>query len=276
MANAPSEFEQMITNNGPVQTSIIRNLTPWEFRNLQLAGIRIPVNRVFQRRHQTLIRCNERDPENPEERCPNTTELFEEIRACAGRPFGIVKGKTFMESWMGAEKTRPCIQYEPWKIQERRWLVIESQPGSEPNVRQYPIHTKVCRRCRDFYAAEQLNEQLREIADFRTPLCKWHSLEQARQSPLNVCRCLAFINDKWRCRRCYSQTLSFLNAHAGNSKWSLTNVRIPWSHPQAYLRSLWASRGTVCPIQGCFEQSWLDRTGERMQMCLGCNTIIRT
>lgn len=280
MANAPSAFEQMITNNGPVQTSIIRNLTPWEFRNLQLAGIRISVNREFQRRHQAPIRCNERDPVNPDERCPNTTESFDEIRACAGHPFGCVKGKTFqdiwMGIWMGAEKTRPCIQNEPWHIQEKGWLVTESQPGNEPNTIQYPIHTKVCRRCRDYNAAESLNVQLRAIAHFRTPLCKWHSLEQARQSPLNACRCFAFINDKWRCRSCYSQTLSYLSGHAAVSRWFLTDVRIPWSQPRAYLRSLWTSSETVCPIQGCFEQSWLDRTGESMQQCLGCNTISRT
>lgn len=59
-----SSIEEMVGNNGPVHESIIRNLTRWDFRDLQLAGIWIAVNQEFHRKHQKPTRCNGKDPEN--------------------------------------------------------------------------------------------------------------------------------------------------------------------------------------------------------------------
>lgn len=76
--------DQMILSRGPTPTSTTRNLTRWDFKNLRLAGVRTPLNREFRRKHLQSHRCDERDSEKPEKRCANTTELVEEIRACAG------------------------------------------------------------------------------------------------------------------------------------------------------------------------------------------------
>ncbi|MCJ1262347.1 hypothetical protein MMC22_002217 [Lobaria immixta] len=275
MANAPSRFEQMVLNNGPVQTSIIQNLTRWEFLNLQLAGLRIPVGREFKRKMQIPTGCSEVNPRNRDEMCAHTTESFDEIRACAGYPFRTPNGDFVMENWMADHRTQICLLNEPWRVQERHDLAPGSRPDLEPNAEKYPIHTKICRRCHEFYAVQRLNEQLLMIADFRAPLCKQHSLELTYQFPLNACRCLAFINDKWRCRRCCVHSLNTLDIRAYVSKESLKNVRIPWSQPWAYLQSLWTPDRPLCPIKGCFQQAWFDETGESVQMCLGCNRIIQ-
>ncbi|MCJ1262383.1 hypothetical protein MMC22_002253 [Lobaria immixta] len=189
MACAPSRFERMITNNGPVQTSIIRNLTRWEFRNLQLAGVRISVGRVFRRKHQIPTRCDECNPEEEEQllaRCTNSTQTFDEIRACSGSPF-FSQGK-LRENSISDQEIQDCLQTEPWWGEE-------DSPENGPNTDKHPIHTKVCRRCRDWYVANEMFHQVLTIAEFRTPLCKRHSLEQANQSPLNACHCFNYIND---------------------------------------------------------------------------------
>ena len=260
----------MITNNGPVQTSIVRNLTRWEFRNLQLAGVRISVGRVFRRKYQIPIRCDECNPEEEEQlvaRCTNSTQTFDEIRACSGSPF-LSQGK-LRENSISDQEIQDCLQTEPWWGEE-------DSPENGPNTDKHPIHTKVCRRCRDWYVANEMFHQVRTIAEFRTPLCKRHSLERANQSPLNACRCFNYINDKWRCSFCYGNTLHYLKSRADVFKIFLANVQIPWSHPWTYLTSLWAPReGPVCPIEGCFQPAWLDKTAERMHLCMGCDAICR-
>lgn len=272
MAKPPSLLEQMIANNGPIQASIMRHLTTWEFRNLQLAGVRLPVSRAFQRRQLIPNRCNERDPDIPENQCANTTETFDNIRACAGRPM-IDLPQIEMDKTIEAQKMQPCLKNEWWRVRD-------SNQVNEPNTSNHPIHTKVCSRCRDRYAWEQLVEQVQRIATLRVPLCKRHSLEQANPLPPNNCHCYGYINDKWRCRRCNSETLYYLEYRAEVYRKSLADSRIPWSQPWASLRSLWAliqrSKRRVCPIEGCMRQPWLDRTKrERMQLCMGCNEISR-
>lgn len=255
-------------NNGPIQTSIMQNLTRWDFRNLLLAGIRISVSRGFQRRHQKPTRCNEGDPERPGKRCANTTESFDDIRACAGHPALVFrKGKIHLEDWLGAQEIQPCLQHE-------RFRVWESNPDNEPNVSKYPIHSKVCRRCRDFYAAQGWHHHLL-IARFRQPLCKRHSLAHSNRFPLNACHCLAYVNDKWRCRRCCIDTMDFVEIRAIEFRRSRPRVKTPWSRPWAYLTRLWArSEPQFCPIDGCTHQPWRDLTRrERMQLCFGCNAI---
>lgn len=269
MANPLSMFEQMMNRNGPIQESVMRNLTHWDFRNLQLAGVRIPVSRGIQRKFLKPNRCNERDPESRFEQCTNTTRSIDEVRACVGRPSWFSRGKFRFEKWIGDQEIQPCLQTE-------RYPAPESNPENEPNMGGCPIHSKVCRRCRDFYAARQLNEQLSIIGQFCTLLCKRHSLEHANQFPLNACRCHGYMNDNWRCNRCATDTIGYLDARAGMFGISLMQAKIPWYHPLARLRSLWGSRGSRCPIEGCVRQPWLDGGNRaRMQMCLGCNSITR-
>lgn len=269
MASQPSQFEQMVTNNGPIQTSIIGNLSRWESTNLLLAGVRIPVSQKLLRKHQIPTRCSERVPQS-RARCPNSTESFDEIRACTGHPFGILQEKKFLKQPLGAQETRPCLQVKWWRYQEN-----DLDIGTEPNTGKYPIHTKVCRRCRDFYATELWDEQLLMIAQFRAPLCKWHSLEQSNQLPHNACRCFAYINDKWRCQSCYVIAMFYLKNRADLYRESKLNAGIAWSQPLAYLRRLWGSGGLVCPIKGCIQQPWHDITQERMQLCMGCCSICK-
>lgn len=278
MADPPSTFERMITNNGPVQISIMRNLTRWDFKNLQLAGVRLGVSRVFQRRHQIPDRCSERDPEEPEEQCANTTESFDEIRACAGHPMRVRHPKVLMKRRLGEQWTRPCLLVGSWwqPVLVRPWINQENRTD-QPNTSTYPIHAKVCRRCRDLNAAELLVEQSQTIAGFRTPLCKQHSLEQ-NQLPLNGCRCFDYINNQWRCRFCSINTLNYLRTRVNFFRTSRTNARIPWSRPWAYLRHVLALDGLACPIEGCMQQPYpesLDVNSERMQLCWGCNAIFR-
>ena len=254
-------------NNGPVQTSIVRNLTRWEFRNLQLAGVRIPAGRDFRRKYLIADRCDEWNPERRLRRCANTTKTFDEIKACSGSP--AYSAGTILADSITDQEIKACLRPEVW------WWREES-PGNCPNADKYPECTKVCRRCRDAYAAEDLNDQLQTIAGFRTPLCKSHSLQQAKQLPLNACRCFDYIHDKWRCSYCYCDTLYYLTSRAHVFRTSLADVQIPWSHPWAYLTSLWTSRKRmVCPIKGCFQQPWLDETRDRMHMCMACEAICR-
>lgn len=275
MASLPSNLERMIINNGPIQESLLQNLTRWDFRNLQLAGVRISISPEVRRRHQIPTRCDEIGPENAGERCANTTKSFDEIRACEGHPVFDWSVQHNLKKSLGAQEIEPCLRNE-------RFPGWESNPEDEPNTREYPIHTKVCRRCRDLRAgiiARLLDEQLR-IADYGRRLCKRHSLEHANQFPINTCHCLDYLNNKWRCDQCYFDTLFYVETRATVLARSLRlkNERIPWSQPWAYLRSLWASHwgseAQFCPIEGCMQQPWLDETRkERMQLCLGCNAI---
>lgn len=256
MAN-PSSFENLISNYGPVQTSILNNLTRWEYRNLQLAGVRLPVSREFLKTHQIPTRCHEQNPENLDEQCANTTETFDEIRACEGHPLRLLRPE---------ELHQPCIHMPAW--------LLNSYDPAEPNIDRHPIHTKVCRRCRDFNADELLPMQLQTIAQFRMPLCERHSRKEAGQLPHNECRCLSFINDKWRCRSCSESTMLFLASGATNNRSSLDDRRISWTHPRAYFRNRRNPEIMRCPIEGCVRPAWLDANG--MQLCMGCCAIIRT
>lgn len=281
MANALSMFEEMITTHGPVQESIIRNLTAWELRNLQLAGIGILASQEVQRKYQIPNRCSEKDPDNQEGMCTNTTESFDEIRACVGHPSNlpIPKPLQVLQNWLGDHKTKPCLEnleVEFWRSLERLRHPPGSVPEREANTDERPIHNKVCRRCRDFYAAENLNEQLTTIESFRWPLCKYHGLKMATEFPLNACRCLAFVNEQWRCKRCTNYTLAFLNMRAFKAQCSLRRLTFPWSRPWKCLRMLWDLPWPYCPIEGCLEPACFDETSEGMQLCLGCNTICCT
>ena len=266
MAATPSKFEQMVINNFPIQTSMIGNLTRWEFRNLQLAGVIIPVDRTFLRKQLVPNRCNELNETRTGgvKRCTNTTERFDDIKACSGSPSSLAQSTFVLEKPIGAEKIYPCLQRLGWNNHE-----------IELNTNKYPIHTKVCRRCRDFYAAEVRDYQVEEIAGFRRPLCKGHCLELADQLPLNACRCFDYINHKWRCNICCNNALCYLRARARFSRSILKQKNFPWSRPWAYRQSLWVSQGPLCPIEGCFQRPWFDETRERMQLCMGCNTICR-
>ncbi|MCJ1467744.1 hypothetical protein MMC07_006369 [Pseudocyphellaria aurata] len=274
MASPRPTLKGMMTSCGPMQESIMQNLTRWEFRNLQLAGIRISVSREYQRRHQLPDHCNEICHGT---QCDNSTESFD-VRSCKGRPMIVMKnGKLLLKECVGTTPMEPCIRDDWW-----RWWRLDQDdpnPNPEPNRDQYPIHTKVCRPCRDASAAELLEEQLLNIAQYNAPLCKTHSLDQAiAQLPLNVCRCLAFVRDPWRCRRCYISTLSYLAYRAHNQP-PLRQIVSVWQRAWMYLKSLWASQqqpGPVCPLEGCSRQAWLEQNSERMHMCLACYAITKT
>lgn len=273
MANppGPSKFEQMVTNNTPVQTSLIKNLTRWDFRNLQLAGVKIPVSREFQRKHLVPNRCDEWDPEKPE-RCANTTESFDEIKACAGQPMRY-KNQDLAESiWV--QKTQPCLQNQILGFDK-------SGLDNEPNTGKYPIHTKVCRRCHDNFAARELDRQLRytnDIASLRLAFCKQHKIQLTDQYPRNSCRCRGFVNDKWRCIRCYTDTLVFLNARANAIRSSLTRATIPWyQQPWAFFSSLFWEPDHLepgCPIKGCTQEPIYDDVNDDPRLCMGCSSIV--
>lgn len=273
MANSLSSFEEMICNNGPVQESIIQNLTRWDFRNLQLAGVRIPVSRDYQREFQKPIRCNEKDPEKRGERCSNSTASVDEIeiRACAGCPVWLSEYGYRVDMWIGTQYCCPCLQHERGRVRVR-----DDEPDDEPNIDQYPVKSKVCRRCHEFYANKHSASRSLTIAQFKVPLCKGHSLEQNKQSPLNACRCLDYVNDIWRCRSCSKVAMYYLTVRNERYRKRIMNMRIPWYRPFAWLRNYLAPDRLLCPIEGCLQQPWLDESPqERMQMCLGCSSIIR-
>lgn len=272
MANQLSEFEEMMMRNTPIQTSVLRNLTRWDSRNLQLAGLRIEVSRELQRRHLIPVRCDEWDPENMGKKCANTTEVIDEIRACTGYPV-ITRWPIILARRLEDEEIRLCLYNEQLEFWQR-------YPDDFSDTVGYPVHTKVCRRCRDFHAAKKLDEQLLMIARFRMPLCKQHSLEQANQSPVAACRCLDYLNGKWRCRSCCDETMYYMRRRAGIIRRSLKTVKTSWSSPWTYLQSLWVlvwgSEVQFCPIEGCMHQASLDENREeRLHMCLGCNAISR-
>lgn len=272
MANPPSKFEQLIVNNWPVQTSIIQNLTGWDFRNLQLAGVPISLSKTLQRKLQIPIRCDERDPEKYTHQCTNT-ETFDEIRACKGHPWHPWDETTLL-NWHEAEHEhdKPCLQKD-------RMLYWGNPPNNEPNTSKYPIHSKVCRRCRDFWAARWADSHLREIARFGQPLCQQHSLEQANQFPLNTCRCFDFIHGKWRCMCCCVLALYYLETRCFLQKAAM-NPNLPENPSSDYLISVWSSvwdpEVQLCPIEGCTNPPWVDECrSERMQRCLACDVLTR-
>ena len=258
MANSPSSFERMVRNNGPVQTSIMQNLTRWELRNLQLAGIRISGNRLFHKKNLIADRCSEWDLERGEQ-CIHTTKSFDEIRAWSGYPVHIPEKGSITGKWIGGDKIQSCLRNEHDQV----------------NTKSYPIHKKICRVCRDVDVATHRDAQSRKIAGFRTPLCKRHSREHANQSPLDACRCLDYINHEWRCWYCCYKTLRYLVFRARIIGISLRKKKIPWTHPWAWFKSLWASNGPMCPIEGCFQIVWLDEASERMYLCKGCSRICK-
>ncbi|MCJ1467497.1 hypothetical protein MMC07_006122 [Pseudocyphellaria aurata] len=275
MADPPPTFEGMITRCGPVLESIMQHLTRWDFRNLQLAGVRISVSREFQRRHHLPNRCDEvalATLANPKTYCDNTSETFD-IRPCMGSPMKVTKnGVLLLEQRLGSTRIQCCLRDEEW-----RWYLLQPNPDPEPNIDRFPIHTKICLPCRDASAAELLEEQSQVIARFNATLCKVHSLDHmTAQFPVNSCRCLAFVRDPWRCRRCYEDTLMYLGVRTEHPPPICQHIP-DWQRPWVYLKSLWDSchSGPTCPIEGCFRPAWLDPTGARMQMCMSCYAITK-
>lgn len=216
-------------------------------------------------------RCDEWNPKTPE-RCANTTEFFDEIRACAGRPMRY-KNQDLTESiWV--QKTQPCLQNQILGFDK-------SGLDNEPNTDEYPIHTKVCRRCHDSVAARDLNWQLRYIASFRIAFCKEHKADLtvlADRFPLHTCRCRGYINDKWRCTRCYTETLLYLNARANAFRSSLTRVTTPWyQQPWKFFTSLFWESGPVgpgCPVKTCTQEPYYGDVPLDPRLCLGCSSIV--
>ncbi|MCJ1470077.1 ATP-dependent Lon protease pim1 [Pseudocyphellaria aurata] len=239
MANPRPTLEGVITSCLPVLESIIQNLSPWEIRNLQLAGVRIPVGREFQRRHHVPNCCNEISLIRLGPPCDNTTESFD-VRSCKGRPMEVKKnGKILLEERVGNTPMEPCLRDEWWR------LILANpnpDPHPEPNRDRYPIHTKICQPCRDVFVAELLEAALLTIARYNTPLCKAHSLDHAiAQFPPNACRCLAFINEPWRCRRCHFNALDYLAYRAHNKPPFRRSLPV-WRRAWVFFKRFWSSK----------------------------------
>lgn len=288
-----SNFEHCFNNAYSFQTSMLSNLTRLDFKNLQLAGIRISVSREIQQKYLLPSKCNEklRTPGSESVTCTNTTETVREIKACHGK--------------------------------HRQYKNLALRPGLVKHVRgsKYPVEESdeheggsfgsfnVCIQCRDRDRERRLAIESQTIRACRAILCRHHSLKYLHQRPYNMCRCRMFLDQHWRCHACSLDTLAVLGESAGYQFWELHppdcsrkdfdsqeegfdewKEDFPgWEEKVEDLEELEhvvlnliaqgnavAPEDQVCIITGCKEGGPWDSGPQDQQMllCGGCDTII--
>ncbi|MCJ1427040.1 hypothetical protein MMC29_004943 [Sticta canariensis] len=280
MAN-PKPTLDLLFSKYPIQTAMMRHLNLYDFRNLRLAGCRVPVKSwAVQEKYLVPIDCNEfRRTFDNTSQCGNTPPDVE-MKPCQGLPLDLRPGDD------------PGQDFEDAGI------------GHLHDGRDKSDCFWVCGECRDRSQARYQNN-----ADFMdlsyVQLCQTHSLEH-QGFPSNACLCINTAIGDWRCSMCILTSLEILASHAHEAcrtiplrvtllgictvtvrpdmEWTAWLLRqgqtyvnkfIPWrvlSHlglPRRTLRIVTSSRS--CPIHGCNEAGWEDLRS--MRMCLQCKAI---
>ncbi len=239
MASNPPNLEGVFLNKGyyEIQESIIRNLDRVDFKNLQLAGVKmVDLGRELQRKHLTPIGCDEKlstlDGTTPP--CLNTTRTIDTIGRCTGA-----------------------------------YVLRDPFATSGPFLRRIHCAHNVCKPCRDGTEAQFSNFERLRIFMYCIPLCSEHSLYYAqRQMPQTECLCRAFISAQWQCTPCRQDSLVAVTKLAGLFEDS-SLLKIPWAPRNVVF-------GHKCPTNNCPKESsmlYSDRANYRA-LCLVCHTIL--
>lgn len=280
-ADSKSSLEQLFSHY-PIQTSIMQNLNWCDFRNIQLAGCRVPeTSRAARKKYLIPIHCNElRYSYDSVWECENPPEDVLEMKRCQG--LALRPDDPELGPW------EPCFEHNGTVEHNDFWVCTHCRHESQESYRG------------DYF---QLHQSL------HTPLCETHSLEQYAKLPHNACSCWNTAMGNWRCDACIRNSLELLRlrSEASNEKvpmtltlfgmWTfivfpylewlmrwlikaqhLLEKYMPWRLAKrvglrpGHLNMV--RRRRLCPMENCVREGWFHAPGhERMQMCMGCKAI---
>ncbi len=251
MSGTFATLEQLMASY-PVLTLILRCLEPVDYRNMLLAGMRMPVSRKLALRHLIQKRCST---------CSNTNATGP-IIGCGGCHVNRRQRPTGLTNW--------C----PVEISNR------AHP-SNLNGR----HT--CTSCREFQEDGRAMRVWKDLNFWPTgqpnglPMCKEHCLEHFNPPlslPPRQCQCLALMDKEWRCSSCSAETQKAFNYHAANF------VKA-WNHQYRRLGKMMGRRARksrppleeMCCILGCASMAWTDWANPAwLEMCPVCGIATRS
>ena len=284
MANPSPTLDQLLSVYG-IQTSLMQFLNHYDFRNLRLAGTRVPATSgSIQRKHLVQIRCNEYG------------DLFDNNSRCGNHPHNV--------------EMRPCeglssiLRPGDPKVDFEDPQLGHLHDGSDESASFW-----VCVHCRNRNNARHRDPgPLLDSSYVR--LCKKHSL-QHEGSPSNACRCGIAATGDWKCTLCIVTGLNLLRIRARHAcsstplHFTLFGVRAAIVRPekkwtwwvvdrleQALQAQTFVNRhmsrvlstfgmrprepqmikwSELCSVEGCKQPEWKDIRA--MRMCLVCQTI---
>ena len=253
-----SSLERCITTSYTILTSVLSNLNRWDFRNLQLAGIKTGISRPVQRKYLIPSTCNQKFifPREPggQTVCCNTTQTVDEIRTCHGR-HDDDSTMSYREKWVEPSVLSKHIRGQTKFVD----ITDENQGGHFDSF-------NVCLHCID-HDREVLGPCEEEvIGRFKTRMCQVHALEHVENRPYNVCRCMGFVRKYWRCRSCAIHTLYSLEARCDDF-WGVKS-------PTWFFEDEGDYPEEKCPIADCPGEPWFDGPMDKqMWMCRSCTAI---
>ncbi len=214
MATTPTNLESVFLNKGyyEIQESIMGNLDRVDFKNLQLAGVKmVSLGPELQRKHLTPIGCDEEifTLDGTRAQCLNMTNTIDTIGRCTGT----------------------YILRDPLAI-------------SGPFLRKVGCAHHICMPCRDGIEAQCSDFERGRLFTYCMPLCSEYSHYYPRQQvPPTECLCRTFLSAQWQCSPCCQDSLNALTKLAGILE-GKSLLKIPWAPGNVIL-------GLKCPIKNC-------------------------
>ena len=282
MADSRPLLEQMFSKY-PILTGIMQYLHFYDYRNLRLAGCRVPVtSTAVQKKHLIPIHCND------------FRDNFDNTTRCGKSPHDV--------------EMKPCEGISLASSPDDPILDFQSAPLRHlHDGRDKSKCFWVCQECRDRSQAHYENHTF-----FLTPtlaqLCETHSLEY--EGNTSSCRCCRTAIGDWRCSMCIETGIDMLALRAQNAHeamplhvtflgtWSIVvrpqmiwTAWMLWELQQAqdvfntFTRSIFLTVGlrprapqmlkwgVVCPIENCTRAAGEGIRG--LRQCLECKAICR-
>ena len=283
-ADPKPTLEQLFHVLYSIQTSLMRNLNVYDFRNLQSAGCQVLASPAIQSKHLLSIQCNE------------FRRMADSTSACGNTPQEV--------------EMKPCLGYS-WSPDDGfRAPGNPSRTGHLHDGYDQSINFWVCEECRHRNIEYYHDVTASQI--FYRRLCEVHSRE-LRMRPYNDCRCHVAAIEDWRCTTCTIGNAIMLMERVNKSYftasllvtvfgfWTLIiRPHLNWANwliwglirlqnflnttvtPWDVLLSLGIQRrewqfvkqAKLCPIEGCKRGAW--KHPRVMQMCLECKVFLPT
>lgn len=265
--NPKSHFEHFLSFGYTVQQPMLSNLNRLDFKNLLLAGARVPVSQELQMKIIIPSKCNEILVMMgiPATTCSKTTETVKEIKACHGvhHDGWGVRGRR--EMWI---EPRRLLKH----VHESNSLVQASSESEGGHFDSF----NVCIDCHERDRQRRRPFEDSTISTFHTALCQIHCLKYRDKQPYNVCQCLMFLEKYWRCNVCSLDTLDELRLRAqtfGEFLWPT------FKFDEAQNQYIDVVTGTTrrrekCPIVFCTRPAWTNGPiDQQMMKCGACTAI---
>lgn len=273
--NFNSDLERHFSTVYPFRTALLSCLNRLDFKNFQLAGTRTPVSQELRREYLIPSKCDsveividvhsQTTPTFTQVACTNTTRTVGEIMACHGNIHDGYGLRGRQERWVEPASHLKHVHDSPCRM-------IQATMNQGGNFDSF----NVCIQCRHKDRRMSRAYIHYAITGLHSGLCETHCLAAAAEQPYNSCRCRAFLEKYWQCRRCAFKTVQELE-HRGQAFGDVSDPTFVYDDSKhAYVDQRTGDKrdSSLCPVLGCTDPSWVAGPPEKlMSMCRACITV---